>query len=135
MKNFKDESFIQQFLSPKVMRDLKLFAIQNDDQEDVYRVTAIHDEPGYRDLREKLARQYNLSYREPNIQVWNVDVRGDRSLTLRHIPVDRVPLGKETDEVLRHVHRLWGFDVHLESVEDGTVVEDHHCPPREFEED
>ena len=68
MKNFKDESFIQQFLSPKVMRDLKLFAIQNDDQEDVYRVTAIHDDPGYRDLREKLARQYNLSYREPNIQ-------------------------------------------------------------------
>ena len=135
MKNFKDESFIQQFLSPKVMRDLKLFAIQNDDQEDVYRVTAIHDDPGYRDLREKLARQYNLSYREPNIQVWNVDVRGDRSLTLRHIPVDRVPLGKETDEVLRHVHRLWGFDVHLESVDDGTVVEDHHCPPRELEED
>lgn len=81
MKNFKDESFIQQFLSPKVMRDLKLFAIQNDDEEDVYRITAIHDDPGYRSLREKLARQYNLSYREPNIQVWNVDVRGDRSLT------------------------------------------------------
>lgn len=76
MKNFKDESFIQQFLSPKVMRDLKLFAIQNDDEEDVYRITAIHDDPGYRSLREKLARQYNLSYREPNIQVWNVDVRG-----------------------------------------------------------
>ncbi|MEP4466455.1 SpoVR family protein, partial [Marinobacter alexandrii] len=128
MANFKDESFIQQFLSPKVMRDLKLFSIQNDDQEDVYRVTAIHDEPGYRILREKLARQYNLSYREPNIQVWNVDVRGDRSLTLRHVPVDRVPLGDETEEVLRHVHRLWGFDVHLESVDEGTVVEEYHCP-------
>ena len=135
MKNFKDESFIQQFLSPKVMRDLKLFAIQNDDQEDVYRVTAIHDDPGYRDLREKLARQYNLSYREPNIQVWNVDVRGDRSLTLRHIPVDRVPLGKETEEVLRHAHRLWGFDVHLESVDEGITVQEYHCPPQEFEED
>jgi stage V sporulation protein R len=117
------------------MRDLKLFAIQNDDQEDVYRVTAIHDEPGYRDLREKLARQYNLSYREPNIQVWNVDVRGDRSLTLRHIPVDRVPMGKETEEVLRHTHRLWGFDVHLESVDDGATVQEYHCPPRELEED
>ncbi|MBP53916.1 MAG: SpoVR family protein, partial [Marinobacter sp.] len=131
MKNFKDESFIQQFLSPKVMRDLKLFAIQNDDEEDVYRITAIHDDPGYRSLREKLARQYNLSYREPNIQVWNVDVRGDRSLTLRHIPVDRVPLGDDTDEVLRHVHRLWGFDVHLESVDDGVVMEECHCPERE----
>src|SRR5690554_7180323 len=79
MANFKDESFIQQFLSPKVMRDLRLFAIEDDDMEDNYKVTAIHDEPGYRELREKLARQYNLSYREPNIQVWNVDLRGDRS--------------------------------------------------------
>ena len=29
--------------------------------------------------------QYNLSNLEPNIQVWNVDLRGDRSLTLRYI--------------------------------------------------
>ncbi|MFC4259174.1 SpoVR family protein [Marinobacter lacisalsi] len=135
MRNFKDESFIQQFLSPKVMRDMKLFSIENDDQEEVYRVTAIHDDPGYRPLREKLARQYNLSYREPNIQVWNVDVRGDRSLTLRHIPVDRVPLGDDADEVLRHVHRLWGFDVHLESVDDGTVVAEHHCPPADLDDE
>lgn len=135
MKNFKDESFIQQFLSPKVMRDMKLFAIQDDDQDDVYRITAIHDDPGYRTLREKLARQYNLSYREPNIQVWNVDVRGDRSLTLRHIPVDRVPLGEDADEVLRHVHRLWGFDVHLESVDDDTLVAEYHCPPKVLEGD
>src|SRR5690606_32640598 len=31
MRNFKDESFIQQFLSPKVIRDLKLFCIVDDD--------------------------------------------------------------------------------------------------------
>ncbi|PAV26620.1 SpoVR family protein [Tamilnaduibacter salinus] len=135
MRNFKDESFIQQFLSPKVMRDLKLFAISDDDQEDVYRITAIHDEAGYRNLREKLARQYNLSYREPNIQVWNVNLRGDRSLTLRHTPQDRIPLGESTQEVLRHVHRLWGFDVHLESVEDGTVVGEYHCPPQPMEDE
>ncbi|MDX1456666.1 MAG: SpoVR family protein [Marinobacter sp.] len=135
MKNFKDESFIQQFLSPKVMRDMKLFSIEDDDQEDFYRVTAIHDESGYRTLREKLARQYNLSYREPNIQVWNVDLRGDRSLTLRHIPTDRVPLNDDTSEVLRHTHRLWSFDVHLESVDDDTVVQEFHCPPRDLDDD
>jgi spore cortex formation protein SpoVR/YcgB (stage V sporulation) len=128
MKNFKDESFIQQFLSPKVMRDLKLFAIENDDEEDAYLVTAIHDEIGYRTLREKLARQYNLSSREPDIQVWNVDLRGDRSLTLQHIVNDRRPLAEDSEEVLRHIHRLWGFDVHLQSVSDGTVVEEYQCP-------
>ncbi|MDY6799183.1 MAG: SpoVR family protein [Pseudomonadota bacterium] len=130
MQNFKDESFIQQFLSPKVIRDLRLFAVQDDDQEDTYEVTAIHNDPGYRSLREKLARQYNLSYREPNIQVWDVDVRGDRSLTLRHIAMDRVPLGPETQEVVRHVHRLWGFDVHLESVDDDNTMAEYHCPPK-----
>lgn len=135
MRNFKDESFILQYLSPKVIRDLKLFAICDDDREAAYSVSAIHDEAGYRAVREKLARQYNLSYREPNIQVWNVDIRGDRSLTLRHIPTDRVPLGEDSEEVLRHVHRLWGFDVHLESRDDDIVLGRYHCPPKmELEE-
>ncbi len=129
MRNFKDESFILQFLSPKVIRDLKLFAIRDDDQKEHYEVTGIHDENGYRYVREQLAKQYNLSMREPNIQIYDVDLRGDRSLTLRHIPQDRVPLGKDTEEVLRHVHRLWGFDVHLMSVDEGDTVAEYHCPP------
>lgn len=133
MNNFKDESFILQFLSPKVIRDLKLFSIMDDDMENEYQITAIHDDNGYQYVREQLARQYNLSYREPNIQVWNVDIRGDRSLTLRHIPVDRVPLGEDTDDVLKHVHRLWGFDIHLESVIDKKVVDDYHCPPLDYD--
>jgi len=135
MRNFKDESFILQYLSPKIMRDLKLFAIEDDDNQNHYTVTAIHDEAGYRTLREKLAAQYNLSYREPNIQVWNVDVRGDRSLTLRHIPTDHIPLGEETDEVLKHVHRLWGFDVFLETVDNGKVQNTHRCPPLSVDDD
>ena len=64
-----------------------------------------------------------------------MDVRGDRSLTLRHIPVDRVPLGDDAGEVLKHVHRLWGFDVHLESVDEGTVVGEYHCPPQEMDDE
>ncbi len=129
MRNFKDESFILQYLSPKVIRDLKLFAIKDDDKADHYEVTGIHDEAGYRYVREALSLQYNLSMREPNIQVWEVDLRGDRSLTLRHIPQNRVPLHESADEVLKHIHRLWGFDVHLHSVEDGITTDEYHCPP------
>lgn len=41
------------------------------------------------------------------------------------------PLGDSTQEVLRHLHRLWGFDVHLESVSpDGTLVKSFACPPK-----
>ena len=129
MRNFKDESFILQFLSPKVIRDLKLFCIVDDDKEPVIEVTAIHDDSGYQAIREALSAQYNLGNREPNIQVYEVDVRGDRSITLQHQQFSRRPLGEHTDEVLKHIHRLWGFDVHLHSVQDDKVVESFHCPP------
>lgn len=129
MRNFKDESFILQFLSPKVMRDLKLFCILDDDHNKTIDVSAIHDETGYRIVREALSAQYNLSNREPNIQVYSVAVRGDRSLTLHHTRHNRMPLeAKSTDEVLRHIHRLWGFDVHLYSVDAGVTKQDFHCP-------
>jgi stage V sporulation protein R len=80
-------------------------------------VSAIHDEQGYRSLREALSRQYDLGSREPNIQVWSVNLRGDRSLTLRHTQHNSRPLHGDTREVLKHVARLWGFPVHLESVD------------------
>ena len=118
MHNFKDESFISQYLSPKLMRDFKLFAINDDDHKNFIEVAAIHDEMGYKRIRETLAAQYNLSNLEPNIQVFNVDVRGDRSLTLQYVPHNRIPLDDSYEEVLKHVYRLWGFDVILQEVKD-----------------
>ena len=113
MRTFKDESFILQFLSPKVIRDLKLFAVVDDDQRDHLEIAAIHDDAGYRAVRQHLAAQYNLGNREPNIQVWEVDRRGDRSLTLRHQRHEGKPLGESTGEMMKHLHRLWGFDLSL----------------------
>jgi spore cortex formation protein SpoVR/YcgB (stage V sporulation) len=123
MRNFKDESFIAQFLSPTLMRELHLFAIRDDDREEAIEVTAIHEEQGYRTLRQALAEQYNLGTREPNIQVFNVDRRGDRSLTLRHFRHNRRPLGESVDEMLRHIRRLWGFTVRLEALDDQGRVQ------------
>jgi stage V sporulation protein R len=116
MRNFKDESFIGQYLSPKLMRDLRLFAINDDEAQKELEVSAIHDDAGYRRVRESLSRQYDLGSREPNIQVWNVNLRGDRSLTLRHFQHNDRPLHDTATEVLKHAARLWGFGVHLESV-------------------
>ena len=115
MRNFKDESFIGQYLSPKLMRDLRLFAIHDDEKQSELEVSAIHDDNGYRRVREALSRQYDLGSREPNIQVWNVNLRGDRSLTLRHFQHNDRPLHDSGQEVLKHVARLWGFGVQLES--------------------
>ncbi|VWX55528.1 conserved hypothetical protein [Burkholderiales bacterium 8X] len=117
MRNFKDESFVGQFLSPKLMRDFRLFAIRDKQADPELEVAAIHDDSGYQHLRELLSKQYDLNHREPNIQVWSVNLRGDRSLTLRHTQHNDRPLHEDSQEVLKHVARLWGFDVHLESVD------------------
>ncbi len=116
MRNFKDESFIGQYLSPKLMRDFRFYSIQDDEAESELEVSAIHDDAGYRKVREALSRQYDLGHREPNIQVWSVNLRGDRALTLRHVQHNNRPLDDGAQEVLKHVARLWGFGVHLESV-------------------
>jgi len=116
MRNFKDESFIGQYLSPKLMREMRLFSIVDDERQSELEVAAIHDEAGYRAVREGLSRQYDLGSRLPDIQVWNVNLRGDRSLTLRHFQHRDRPLGDSAQEVLKHVARLWGFAVQLESV-------------------
>lgn len=130
MRNFKDESFIAQYLSPKLIRDFKLFAMVDDDRDDKLEIAAIHDDGGYRAVRQQLAEHYNLGNREPNIQVYAVDVFGDRSLTLRHTMHDRRPLGDSTPEMLRHVARLWGYPVRIESVdEDGAVLPGGECAP------
>ena len=100
----------------RLMREFRLFAILDDEKSEELEVSAIHDEAGYRHVREALSRQYDLGSREPNIQVWNVNLRGDRSLTLRHTQHHDRPLHDNAQEVLKHVARLWGFGVRLESV-------------------
>ena len=47
MRNYKDESLIGQFLSPKLMRDFRLFSIHDDEKQHKMEVGAIHDEAGY----------------------------------------------------------------------------------------
>lgn len=124
-ENFKDESFITEFLSPKIMRDFHLFTVLDDDQESKLEITAIHNDAGYRKVREALSQQYNIGYSFPEIQVakGGVDRWGDRSLTLQHIIRDRRPLHEDTaTETLKHARTLWGYDVKLDSIEsDGTV--------------
>jgi stage V sporulation protein R len=129
MRNFKDESFIAQYLSPRLIREFKLFSVLDDDAQEQLEISNIHDDRGYRYIRQSLADQYNLGSREPNIQVYNVNRRGDRSLTLRHTQYSRRPLAESAEQVVRHIARLWGFTVRLEAVmaEEDKVELVHEC--------
>ena len=130
MRNFKDESFIAQYLSPRLIRDMKLFYIVDDDRSPDLMVNSIHDENGYQTIRETLSRQYNLGYLEPDVQIFSVDIEGNRSLTLRYTQQQRVPLGESTEEVLKHLYFLWKFPVSLQSIDpQGQIIAEYHCPP------
>ena len=115
--NYRDESFIEQFLSPKVMRDLKLFGLHDKADDGAYKVSAIHNEAGYRRVRATLARQYDVGTSDPDIQVVGADLKGNRKLYLEHRMHRGVPLHHGTMEAVKtHIERLWGHDVLFEEV-------------------
>src|ERR1700756_2666084 len=131
--NYRDESFISQFLSPRLMRHLRMFHLHDDPNERAgVKVDAIHDERGYRRVRRELARQYDVGFIDPNIEVVDVDLAGDRRLMLRHVVVKGAQLN-ETDarRVLQHLADLWTYDVSLVEVDaKDTVLKEYVVSPR-----
>ena len=131
--NYRDESFISQFLSPRLMRHFRMFHL-HDDPEDrsCILVDAIHNERGYRRLRRELARQYDVGYIDANIEVVDVDLAGDRRLMLRHTVVKGAQLSEaDAKRVLQHLADLWSYDVSLvESDTSGTVLKEYVAHPR-----
>jgi stage V sporulation protein R len=112
--NYRDESFIQQFLSPKLIRDFRMFALSDKEGEDHYTVEAIHDERGYRRVREVLAQSHDIGLIEPDIQVVDMDFLGERRLELHHKMRNGIPLAqKSRDAVMDHLRYLWGYGVTL----------------------
>src|SRR6202165_2942902 len=131
--NYRDESFISQFLSPRLMRQLRMFHLHDDPAESAgIRVDAIHDERGYRRVRRELSRQYDVGFIDPNIEVVDVDLAGDRRLMLRHAVIKGAQLN-ETDarRVLQHLADLWSYDVSLVEVDaTDTVLKEYVVSPR-----
>ena len=119
--NYRDESFIQQYLSPHLIRRLKLFLCVDEAKKRHVMVDSIHDERGYKAVRAALARNYDLALVEPDVQVVAVDMSGDRCLHLQHVVHDGIHLSeKGRDGVIAHMRRLWGYDVELTGVDKDT---------------
>lgn len=115
MRDHNDSSFISQYLSPTVVRDLKLFSLSDEDKRSEYEVSAIHNEGGYERLRSLLSEKYTRSARVPSITVADADLQGDRTLTLRYTPYRSRPLDADSLKmVLGYAEQLWGYPVKLQ---------------------
>ena len=125
---FRDESFILQFLSPHVIRKMRLFQVCDDADQPTLRVEHIHDERGYRAIRQALARQHDLAHLEPDIQIVDVDLAGDRRLILHHRVLNGQLLEPTSARaVLRHIAALWGYEVVLLEISaaNGAILREH----------
>lgn len=119
--NYRDESFILQYLSPHLIRQFKLFLLSDKSAQRHVSVDAIHNEGGYEEVRKALAASYDVSAMEPDIQIVDVDLRGDRELVLRHSVQNGVVLDEKTRvDVLDYICRLWGYPVRLEGIDLST---------------
>jgi stage V sporulation protein R len=119
--NYRDESFILQYLSPALIRKMRLFKIHDESDMPHMEVAAIHNERGYREVRKALAKTYDIAHLEPDIQIVDVDLAGDRRLILHHYVENGMLLDEtETIRVLRHIANLWGYEVRLLEMEMGT---------------
>jgi stage V sporulation protein R len=127
---FRDESFILQYLSPKLMRDFRLFAVGDDAKDAAMRVAAIHDEQGYKDIRRRLARQYDVAVQDPDLQVTDADLSGSRRLVLTHHVRRGILLDKaEAERTLQYLAQLWGYRVKLIESDNGRVLKEHEALP------
>jgi spore cortex formation protein SpoVR/YcgB (stage V sporulation) len=132
--NYRDESFVLQFLSPNVIRQMRLFKLSGGQDDPDYLVDAIHNERGYHKIRKAVARRYDVALQDPNIQVVEANLEGDRALTLRHEVVDGNLLEKnDAGAVLQHVADLWGYPVSLvefDGASDRVLCEHGPAEPR-----
>ncbi len=128
--NYRDESFISQFLSPTLIRKFRMFHVHDNPAHILgMKVDAIHDERGYRRVRRELARGYDVSYSDPNIEITDVDLAGDRRLILNHKIVKESKLEEnETKLVLQHLANLWSYDVSL-TESDPVVLQEYTVSP------
>lgn len=127
MENFKDDSFIEQYLSPKVIRDLKLINVSDEAYCPTYEITEIHNKKYYETIRRKLADGYNRDMQVPDIQVHLIRWNDDRALHLVYTIDDSgVVLNQEdATEVVHLLEEFWRFPVYLSEVlvrENGQVV-------------
>ena len=104
---------------PVAQADARLPPVRRQRQlrDAVLEVTAIHDEPGYRDLRRALSRHYDVAAQDPDLQITDADLSGSRRLVVTHRVRNGVLLDKEAERTLQYLAQLWGYRVKLVEID------------------
>jgi stage V sporulation protein R len=115
MSDYRDETFILQFLTPKIARELGLFSLRDHGElHDELEVTETTRDHSFQQLRETLSQQYVREYFVPDLQAVRIDRSNNNRLVIQHNLINDRPLEEDSLElVMKHMSKLWQHDVVL----------------------
>ena len=108
-EDYIDTSFILQWLSPKVIRDLKMFTLHDDVTKPSYVVSTISDDKSYQKLKEDMSEQYNIINFIPEVLITSCDWKDTKEIHIRNNTYKHRSLEATNSlKVVRHLETLWG---------------------------
>ncbi|MDY0029160.1 MAG: SpoVR family protein [Pseudobdellovibrionaceae bacterium] len=133
MQNYRDDDFVQQFLSPRLIREMDFCTVEDNEGSDSYVIAEVGDQKGYHKIRADLAEQYCLANKIPCITAEKYFLRKDRTLELEHRIYNGKPLhDSSVEKVMKYIYSLWGHPVVLHSVlgdgADKETISTMGCP-------
>ena len=122
--NYRDEGFIAQFLSPNLMREMRMMSASISGTSG--KVAEICDDIGYLNLRNALSNSYNMINYVPEIVVNHAKMKGDRTLVLEYRQFKNRELYKSyATKTISHVKYLWGYDVKMVKRKEDGIMSDY----------
>ncbi len=111
---YKDESFISQYLSPKVIRDYKFLSVKYDFDKQNINVEDTHDDIGYNRIITSLSNQYDFFNKVPELVA--ITCNGEKEiLNIHAYETETKNLdGGSMDDVKKHIALLWAGPVEME---------------------
>lgn len=110
--NFKDESFILQYLTPKLVRDFKLFKFEDNSHNPFWEIKATQDDQDFREIRTQLAEHYNIFNRVPLTYVEGTDLKGSRALYLvQKESINAQIEGNSALRVIELLKKIWPYPI------------------------
>lgn len=114
----RDPSFLRRFLTREIMEELHLFQHEKRGKERV--VTKVASEESWQEVRDTLIKQIGTGSL-PIIKIEDADFGKNRTLFLKHYHEGRDLQLEYAEHTLRHLARLWGREVVLETELSGKL--------------
>lgn len=115
----RDVSFLRQYLTKELMRELNLFSHKKQGEDRV--VAHVSDEEDWEAIRDALLKNIGMSS-IPVIKILDANHRGQQTLYLWHEQDGRDLEILYAQQTVRHLYELWGKRVVLESSLEGKPV-------------